>query len=60
MVEVTKRFFSFADIVDKEMQSGRLEIIIESGAVYMDKLLSESKTGKIGAFIIDCTDFDPD
>jgi spermidine synthase len=25
----------------------------------MDKLLQESKTGKIGAFIIDCTDFDP-
>ena len=39
VVEVTKRFFSFADIVDKEKETGRLEIIIESGAVYMDKLL---------------------
>jgi spermidine synthase len=46
--------------VDREKKAGRLEIIIESGAVYMDKLLSESKRGKIGAFIIDCTDFDPD
>jgi spermidine synthase len=60
VVEVTKRYFSFADIVDQEKASGRLEIVIESGAVYMDKLLQESKQGKIGAFIIDCTDFDPD
>ena len=26
----------------------------------MDKLLAEGHEGKIGAFIIDCTDFDPE
>jgi len=36
VVEVTKKFFSFADIVDREKKAGRLEIIIQSGAVYMD------------------------
>ncbi len=35
VVEVTKRFFSFAEIIDKEIKLGRLEVIIQSGATYM-------------------------
>jgi spermidine synthase len=57
---VTQKYFSFAEIVEREKASGRLEVVIESGAVFMDKLLSQGKQGKIGAFIIDCTDFDPE
>jgi spermidine synthase len=60
VVEVTKKYFSFADIIDKERAKGRLEVEIESGATYMDKLLSKGNKGKISAFIIDCTDFDLD
>lgn len=40
VVAVTQKYFSFAEIVEKEKASGRLEVVIESGAVYMDKLLS--------------------
>lgn len=57
VVEVTKKYFSFADIVEQELAKGRLEVVIESGAVYMDKLFQSGHSGKIGAFIIDCTDF---
>jgi spermidine synthase len=60
VVAVTQKYFSFAEVVEREKASGRLEIIIESGATYMDKLKAEGKNGKIGAFIIDCTDFDPE
>lgn len=39
VVEVTKKFFSFASIIDQEKATGRLEVVIESGAIYMDKLI---------------------
>lgn len=57
VVEVTKKFFSFASIIDTEREKGRLEIVIESGAAYMKRLLESGHEGKISAFIIDCTDF---
>lgn len=58
VVEVTKKYFSFADIVDKELATGRLEVVIESGATYMEKLIeNEAMHGKLSAVIIDCTDF---
>jgi len=60
VVAVSQKYFSFAEIVEKEKLSGRLEVIIESGFIYMDKLLEERYDGKIGGIIIDCTDFDPD
>lgn len=59
VVAVTQKYFSFAEAIEHEKASGRLEIIIESGATYMDKLINEGKNGMISAFIIDCTDFDP-
>lgn len=35
VIEVTKRFFSLTDIIEKEIESGRLEINIGSGADYL-------------------------
>lgn len=43
VVAVTQKYFSFAEIVEREKASGRLEVVIESGAVFMDKLLSQGK-----------------
>ncbi len=40
VVEVTKKYFSFADIVEEELASGRLEVVIESGATYLDRLVA--------------------
>lgn len=58
VVEVTKRFFSFAEIIDREIKNGRLEVVIQSGAAHMEALLKENNgQGSIGAVIIDCTDF---
>lgn len=58
VVEVTKRFFQFAQNIDNHIAAGKLEIIIQGGAQYMAKLLKEDqKAGTIGAVIIDCTDF---
>jgi spermidine synthase len=57
VIEVTKKFFSFAEIIDKELVTGRLEVVIKGGAEYMDDLLSSGKQGKIGSVVIDCTDF---
>jgi spermidine synthase len=57
VIEVTKKYFSFAEVIDKELQTGRLEIVIKGGAEYMEELLASGKKGKIGSVIIDCTDF---
>ena len=57
VVEVTKKYFSFADIIDAELASGRFELVIESGATYMDHLLNSGLQNQVSAFIIDCTDF---
>ena len=40
VVAVTQKYFSFAEIVEREKASGRLEVVIESGATYMDKLIA--------------------
>jgi len=57
VVEVTKKYFEIGEICSKEIQSGRLEVVISGGAPYMEKLLSEGKANTVGAVIIDCTDF---
>lgn len=58
VIEVTKRYFSFADIVHKELETGRLEVIVKGGAEYMEELLANGiHHGKVGSVIIDCTDF---
>lgn len=54
---MTKRFFSFAEIIDREIKNGRLEVVIQSGATHMEALLKDNGQGSIGAVIIDCTDF---
>lgn len=58
VIEVTKKFFSFAKIIDVEKENGRLEIVVEDGATYMERLIRNGMEGKIGGVIIDCTDFD--
>ena len=57
VIEVTKKYFSFADVIEKELKTGRLEVVIKGGAEYMDDLLTLGKQGKVGAVVIDCTDF---
>lgn len=57
VIEVTKKYFSFADIIEKELKTGRLEVVVKGGAEYMDDLISAGKQGKVGSVIIDCTDF---
>ena len=58
VIDVTKEYFSFASIINEGKENGKLEIIIDDGAKYMDRLLNSGEEGKIGAIIIDCTDFD--
>lgn len=57
VIEVTKKYFSFADIIEKEITTGRLEIVVKGGAEYMEDLISNGKQKSIGSVIIDCTDF---
>ena len=57
VVEITQKFFSFADIIEKEKKTGRFELVIKGGAEYMDDLLSKGHEGKVGSVVIDCTDF---
>jgi len=57
VVEVTKTFFEIGEICQREIESGRLEIVIEGGASYMERLVQEGKESTVGAVIIDCTDF---
>jgi len=57
VVEVTKKYFSMGEICDKEIKSGRLEVVISGGAPYMEELLKSGKEGTIGAVLVDCTDF---
>jgi len=57
VVEVCKQFFSIGEACSKEIEKGRLEVVIEGGASYMEKLLADGKASSIGAVIIDCTDF---
>jgi len=57
VVEVTKKYFSIGEVCQKETENGKLEVVIEGGATYMERLLSQGKENSIGAIIIDCTDF---
>ena len=55
VIEVTQKFFEFGQkLAEKDK---RLEIVIENGAWFMDKLLKEGNENSVGAVIIDCTDF---
>jgi len=55
--EVVSKFFSIGDIVNKAVEEGRLEIVVEGGAPYMERLLEQGKAGTIGGVVIDCTDY---
>lgn len=55
--EVTKKFFSFASCIDEEIKNGRLEFRCQSGADYLEECLKNGEANKIGALIVDCTDF---
>jgi len=57
VVEVTRKYFSIGDIVNRETKTGRFETVVSGGAPYMEKLLQEGQKGKVGGIIIDCTDF---
>lgn len=57
VVEVTKKFFQIGEVCQKEINNGRLEVVISGGAPYMEKLLEEGHEASVGAVIIDCTDF---
>lgn len=39
VIEVTKQYFSFAKVIKEAKEKGTLDIIIEDGASYMDKLI---------------------
>ena len=41
VIEVTKMFFSIADVIDKELEKGRLNIVIQSGKAYMEQMRKE-------------------
>lgn len=56
VIEVTKKFFEFGEKLVQNF-SDKLEVVVDHGAWFMDKLLKEGKEGTIGAVIIDCTDF---
>jgi spermidine synthase len=59
VVEVTRKYFSIVgDVVNKAIEDGRLEVVIEGGAPYMEGLLKNGKEGTVGGIIIDCTDFE--
>jgi len=58
VIEVTKKYFSFADVIHKELETGRLEVIVKGGAEYMGELLASGvNQGKVSSVVIDCTDF---
>jgi spermidine synthase len=57
VVEVMKKFFDIGEICQKEIENGRLEVVIEGGASYMERLRKEGKESTVGGIIIDCTDF---
>lgn len=59
---VTRKYFTIGDIISKAVEDGRLEIIFEGGAEYMDSLIQSGKKGTVSGVIVDCTDFalDPD
>lgn len=57
VVEVTKKYFEMGEICEREIKSGRLEVVTKGGAQYMEELIKEGKAGTVGAVVIDCTDF---
>jgi spermidine synthase len=57
VVEVTKKYFQIGETCSKAIEEGRLEVQIEGGAPYMERLLEQGLEGTIGAVVIDCTDF---
>lgn len=58
VIELTRKYFSFAEVIEKELKTGRLEVVVKGGAEYMENLLNSGNSqGKVGSIIIDCTDF---
>jgi spermidine synthase len=57
VIENAYKFFQNRDNIQKYIEDGRLEIVIDSGASYMKKLIKVRDETNVGAIIIDCTDF---
>ena len=43
VVEVTKKFFAFADVIENEIANKRLEVFSESGATFIERMVKEGK-----------------
>ena len=57
VVEVTRKFFSFAEIIERELLSKRLEIFTQSGVAFIERMVRDNGSNSLDAVIIDCTDF---
>jgi len=57
VVSVTREYFSIGNIVNEEVCKGRLELVFEGGASYMQRLLLSGSKGSVDGIIVDCTDF---
>jgi len=57
VIEVTKKFFRMGETCNKELESGRFEVVIGGGAGYLEKLLQEGKESTVSAIVVDCTDW---
>jgi len=57
VIECTKKYFGVGDSIDKWVEEGKLEIVVNGGAEYMADLVKSGLENSIGAFIVDCTDF---
>lgn len=57
VVECVKEWFADYFGIKEAVKDERLEVIVENGATYMQRLLEQGKAGSVGGIIIDCTDF---
>lgn len=60
MIECTKKYFGVGDAIDNWISQGKLEVVVRSGAEYMESLSNNGLQNTIGGIIVDCTDFVPD
>ena len=55
VIEVTKKFYSHGQSCIPFIESGRLEIVVASGAEYLERLVAQGKQNSVGGLIVDCT-----
>lgn len=44
VVEVNRKFFPVGEVADREIKSGRFDLVFDSGATYMENLIKEGKS----------------